>query len=148
MVELTPEENKQLCEKYPFLLPHNRWTDEVPKNFDYSYTELDAMPDGWREAFGLQMCNELKEALEKIDKINEFRIEQIKEKFGELRFYTNWVNDEIINIINKYEALSRKTCICCGKPATKITTDWISPYCDECIDKENDTYIDINEYYE
>ena len=147
MIELSPEQNKQLCETYPFLLPHNRWTDEVSEDFDYSYTELDAMPDGWRKAFGLQMCNELKEALEKINKINEFRIEQIKEKFGELRFYTNWINDDINKIINKYEVISRRTCICCGKPATQITTGWISPFCDECVENINDRHVPIDEFY-
>ena len=46
------EYNKQLCEKYPFLLPRNRWTGLVHPDYDYSYTELDAMPTGWRKAFG------------------------------------------------------------------------------------------------
>lgn len=137
--------NKELCEKYPFLLPHNRWTDEISKNFDYSYTELDSMPDGWRKAFGLQMCEELKQALLKINKVEEFRIVQIKEKFGELRFYTNWTTDDIEAIINKYTKLSRKTCIICGKPATVITTGWISPFCNSCVKLIEDDYEPIKE---
>lgn len=147
MIKLSPEQNKQLCETYPFLLPHNRWTDDVSEDFDYSYTELDDMPDGWRQAFGLQMCDELKNVLEKIDKINEFRIVQIKEKFGELRFYTNWIDDDIDKIIDKYTELSRRTCICCGKPATQITTGWISPFCDDCVKDIRDNFIPIDEYY-
>ena len=35
-------------------MPRNRWTGEVPEDYDYSYTELDSMPDGWRKAFGEQ----------------------------------------------------------------------------------------------
>ena len=145
MIETSQKENKQLCEQYPFLLPRNIWTDEISKDFDYSYTELDAMPDGWRKAFGLQMCEELKQELIKINKMNEFRIVQIKEKFGELRFYTNWVTDEIEAIINKYTKLSRKTCINCGKPATVITTGWISPFCNDCVKDINDNYEPIEE---
>ena len=145
MIETSQKENKQLCEQYPFLLPRNRWTDEIPKDFDYSYTELDAMPDGWRKAFGLQMCEEVKQELIKINKMDEFRIAQIKEKFGELRFYTNWVTDEIEAIINKYTKLSRKTCINCGKPATVITTGWISPFCNDCVKDINDNYEPIEE---
>ena len=145
MIETSQKENKQLCEQYPFLLPRNRWTDEIPKDFDYSYTELDAMPDGWRKAFGLQMCEELKQELIRINKMDEFRIAQIKEKFGELRFYTNWVTDEIEAIINKYTKLSRKTCINCGKPATVITTGWISPFCNDCVKDINDNYEPIEE---
>lgn len=29
---MTIEENKALIERFPFLLPHNRWTDKVPEN--------------------------------------------------------------------------------------------------------------------
>lgn len=57
------EENKALIERFPFLLPRNRWTDEIPDDFNYDYTELDAMPNGWRIAFGEQMCEEIAEAL-------------------------------------------------------------------------------------
>ena len=145
MIETSQKENKQLCEQYPFLLPRNIWTDEISKDFEYSYTELDAMPDGWRKAFGLQMCEELKQELIRINKMDEFRIAQIKEKFGELRFYTNWVTDEIEAIINKYTELSRKTCINCGKPATVITTGWISPFCNDCVKDINDNYEPIEE---
>ena len=46
-MRVNKEKNKELVEKYPFLMPHNRWTDHIPEDYDYSYTELDAMPDGW-----------------------------------------------------------------------------------------------------
>ena len=64
-IKMNKEYNKQLVEKYPFLLPRNRWTGNVPADYDYSYTELDAMPDGWRKAFGEQMGQEIAEELEK-----------------------------------------------------------------------------------
>ena len=60
-ISMNKEYNKQLVKKYPFLLPRNRWTGKVPKEYDYSYTELDDMPDGWRKAFGEQMCEEIKQ---------------------------------------------------------------------------------------
>lgn len=49
------ESNQELIERFPFLIPRNRWTGKVPEDYDYSYTELDSMPDGWRKAFGEQM---------------------------------------------------------------------------------------------
>ena len=99
-----------------------------------SYTELDAMPDGWRKAFGIQMCKEIKKELKKYNYLYKYRIMQIKEKFGALRWYDNGSpNGCVYPIINKYEALSERTCIVCGKPATKISKGWISPYCDNCI---------------
>lgn len=137
------EKNKELIEKYPFLLPRNRFSDEVVKDFDYSFTELDAMPDGWLKAFGEQMCEEIKQALEKDGLVNKYRIYQIKEKFGSLRWYDGNGNKEINKIVSKYEKLSMKICIQCGSKATKVSTDWISPYCDKCsIGLRNITDID------
>lgn len=40
---------------------------------------------------------------------------QIKEKFGGLRFYINCGNEEVHDIIWKYEDLSYKTCEVCGE---------------------------------
>ena len=124
------QRNKELIEKYPFLLPRNAWTGEPIEDYDYSYTELDNMPTGWRIAFGEQLCAELMEALG--DDVKDYFIEQIKEKYGELRWYSNWGSEKIYDIIDKYTHLSRRICIKCGAPATKISLGWISPYCDEC----------------
>ena len=144
------EENKKLVEKYPFLIPRNRWTGFIPDDYDYSYTEIDDMPTGWRKAFGLQMCDEIAEILKKADYLNEYRITQIKEKYGYLRWYDFGVPESIFTelglVIAKYEVLSSKICIKCGKPATKVTLGWIEPYCDECI-SNNCKYADIDEYY-
>lgn len=156
----TIEKNKELCRKYPFLIPHNRWSgiriteasnggywprspESIPE-YDYSYTELDDMPEGWRIAFGEQLCDELKEELEKSGHMNDYRIMQIKEKYGMLRWYDNGKTPAISNIINKYTGISKRTCICCGKPATNITIGWISPYCDSCC---KETSVPIDEYY-
>ena len=99
-----------------------------------SYTELDDMPDGWRKAFGIQMCKEIKNELKKYNYLYKYRIMQIKEKFGTLRWYDNGSPNGCVNpIIIKYENISGRTCIVCGKPATKISKGWISPYCDQCI---------------
>lgn len=47
---MTKEENRTLCERYPFLIPRDWKTGEVASDFDYEYTELDNMPEGWRKA--------------------------------------------------------------------------------------------------
>lgn len=96
------------------------------------YTELDGMEPGWRTAFGKQMCDDLKAALKKAGCLYSWRILDIKEKWGGLRLYSNFSPKEVDDVINKYEALSYKTCIICGKPATRMSQGWISPYCDKC----------------
>jgi hypothetical protein len=100
-----------------------------------SYTELDAMESGWRKAFGIQMCKELKQELKKHKFLYKYRIFQIKEKWGYLHWYDSGhpKDSKIYDIIRKYEQISAKTCVVCGKPATKMSTGWISPYCDDCV---------------
>lgn len=101
-------------------------------------TELDMMPTGWRKAFGIKMCKEIRKQLLKEEgrkALYNYRIVQIKEKWGELHWYDAGSSNELFNIIEKYSDLSRKICIECGKPATVETTDWICPYCDDCIPK-------------
>lgn len=150
MYTSTIEENKELCRKYPWLYPRNVWTDEPVEDYDYSYTLLDDMPSGWCIAFGKQMCEEINNVLKKADWVNKYRIIQIKEKFGSLRWYDSTVpaeiSDEIQNIIDKYEEISAKTCISCGKPATRISTGWICPWCDDCSKEINGETISFEEW--
>lgn len=165
MMKDKKEENRKLCERFPFLIPWNRWSgkliteaqdggywpgepDAVPE-YDYDYTELDSMPYGWRKAFGLQLCEEIRAALIEDDDLERWRIVQMKEKYGVITIYDNGYKQgsRIPDIIRKYEYISQKTCICCGKPATKVTTGWISPYCDDCVPTD-ERAIDIDEYYE
>ena len=145
------EENKKLIEEFPFLLPRNRWTGKVAEDYDYSYTELDSMPTGWRKAFGLDLCKELKESLIKENYLDKYRITDIKEKYGGLRWYDCGAPEDFSRkILPKYVKKSLYTCISCGQPATKISVGWISPWCDECAKKtENyEHFIDIKEYYD
>ena len=105
-----------------------------------SYTELDAMEPGWRKAFGIQMCKDIRKQLWKEGNLFKYRITQIKEKWGEICWYDACASKEVHDIINKYERLSRNTCIVCGEPATKISDGWISPFCDEHFPKNSNVY--------
>ena len=105
-----------------------------------SYTELDAMPCGWRRAFGIQMCKEIKRAL--LDAggrkaLRAYRIMDIKEKYGELRWYDEGSPEPVHKIIEKYSYISTRTCIVCGRDADYVTTGWISPYCSRHINPDD-----------
>ena len=162
------EENKRLCERFPFLVPWNRFSgklitdcakgekgfwpgdpDSIP-DYEYEYTELDGMPDGWRKAFGEQMCEEIREELVRVNDLDRWKIIQLKEKYGSLRLYDNgWKKEsKIPEIIGKYELLSQRTCIVCGAPATRITMGWIEPYCDKCCPDERYELIEEEEKVE
>lgn len=141
------EENKRLVTEYPFLIPTNIWTGDAANDYDYSFTELDQMPDGWRKSFGEDMCREIRDYLVSKNLMEDYTIIQIKEKFGELRWYANGGDRGLYDIIGKYELMSRFTCIQCGEPAEYVTTGWISPFCSKCLDGYKDHYADICDYY-
>lgn len=123
--------NKELCERYPFLIPW-KVRQGIIKDFNYDYTLLDWMEPGWREAFGIQMCEELREALIAADALERYQVTDVKEKYGELRWYSYGGANGTCEIEKKYLLLSRKVCGKCGKPATHRGTAWVYPYCGEC----------------
>lgn len=137
--------NKRIHNWYKFI----SWIDKNILDrilFIPTYTELDSMPEGWRKAFGIKMCDEIKQELKKHKgALRNYRITDIKEKFGGLRWYDFGSPEKVWKeIIPKYTELSYKTCIDCGKPAEYISVGWISPYCNNCKQKDRD-YIPITE---
>ena len=99
-------ENRRLIGQYPFLRP---W-GTCPASFES--TELDAMPAGWRIAFGEELCKEIMEELTRNNCVDSYRIVQIKEKHGALRWYAQGGTERIHReIVPKYEKLSKRICI-------------------------------------
>ncbi len=61
------------------------------------------------------------------------KVEQIKEKYGTLRFYTNFTTDEIDVLVLKAENLSEVTCEGCGSPGIlRNINNWLRVSCDRC----------------
>lgn len=138
--------NKQLVNKYPFLYPRYAWSGEKIEDYDYSFTELDDLPTGWRISFGDLICEDIKNELIKFNYLDKYQIVQIKEKFGALRWYDNGtpVGCQVENIIEAYSHLSENICIICGKPKVPVIDDnWICPYCENCyVNKYNYNWIE------
>lgn len=128
--------NYILIKRYPFLECRNVWTNSKLDN-RYEFTWLDDLPKGWRKRFGKDICKELKQLFKKSkanNYINGYRICQIKEKYGQLRWYDNGVPEDIYKeynkIIDKYTELSEHTCIVCGKPGDiDLDRYWLEPLC-------------------
>ena len=140
--------NYELCIKYPILVPRNNLTGDELSDYNYNYTMLDLIPDGWRIAFGEEWANEVQCAINKLpeNKRDNIFIVQLKEKYGIFFQYFSNYTDDLETVIRKYENLSEKICIECGKPATKVSTNWISPYCDECAKNiRHEIFRDIKE---
>ena len=64
-------------------------------SYDYEFTFLDDMPKGWRKCFGISICKEIKASLKRHNCLKEYRITQIKEKFGGLRWYNAAAPEEV-----------------------------------------------------
>lgn len=156
------EKNKELIKKYPWIWPVDYNFKPIPESeYNYSFTMLDCeFPKGWKDTFGEQMCEDIKKVLVKYKLEDNFKILQLKEKFGSMRLYfagltksevSKKCNEELREVINKYENISSKTCHICGKPARYLSQGWICPYCEECAEnymKENEDSIEnINKYF-
>lgn len=62
----------------------------------------------------------------------DYKIHQVKEKFGGLRYYTNVVDAEVGKLIAEAEKKSFKTCEQCGEPGELRKGGWLITLCDEC----------------
>lgn len=126
---------RKLIKKYPWLYPRNDWSGKKIKPYNYTFTELDFLPDGWIKAFGDMMCEEIHQDLVKNHYVDEFRILQTKEKYGSMKIYTGPLpqGSDIWRIIEKYSVLSENICFQCGRPDVPLTKDgWIIPWCSRC----------------
>lgn len=140
------EFNRALVERHPYLLPRNRFTGETPEDYDWTWTELDLMPKGWRLAFGDEMCDRITAALNGAGCIGEYRIADIKEKWGRLCWYDFGAPDEVMKIISEYQNRSETICIYCGDTAKWISRKgWILPYCDTCVGKKSNVNFEVFE---
>ena len=106
----TIEENKKIINEYPFL--RSMWWDRDTQSYKWNYktTVLDDVPKGWEDLI-LCMAEDIKPLLEESGQLNDFFTEQVKEKFGGLRFYHNQKCPEEVNeIIHDYAILSENIC--------------------------------------
>ena len=127
---MCPDKQKELKTKYAHLFgdertPFNCWGFE----FD----------DGWNE-----LVESLLEELSEYGKKNNLKITilQCKEKLSSLRTYLGAIEDSVLNdksfdeiyqIIDKYEELSKKTCEITGKPGQLCERNgWLKTL---CVDK-------------
>ena len=66
---------------------------------------------------------------------------QIKEKYGTLRFYVDFANDEVYDLIDKAEEESISICEECGEIGQMTGTTWLKTLCKKCK-KELKYYAD------
>ena len=100
-------ERTKLIEKYPKLLGGHGYP---------------GVGTGWLPIID-KLCSKL---------VGDVRVDQIKEKFGGLRFYFASDNYELNSkLVREAENEASVTCDVCGKPGTLRTGGWMVTRCDE-----------------
>lgn len=157
------ELEKKLAEAFPFMQIKETLEEQEAGGGIYDLygafgCECD---DGWYELlYGL--CGEITEAYKKHGAPVDIVIDQIKEKYGTLRFYyhheeaegglnaidfpegsTRFSQDdidlrrEISGIVDKWEEKSSEVCEKCGRAGVlREDLQWIQTLCDECYSKK------------
>ncbi|MGO9377768.1 MAG: helix-turn-helix transcriptional regulator, partial [Dissulfurispiraceae bacterium] len=93
---------------------------------------------GW-EPIVKDLLNKIGKEVKK-SKLSNFRVLQIKEKFGDLCFYVSGSNDAIYELIYVAAKKASVTCEDCGNPAEKrvisdIVHPWYRTQCSKCFTK-------------
>lgn len=150
------ELDKLLCEKYPKMF--------VNRNADMKETAMCwgfEHGDGWFNIID-HLCHNIQSHIDwkngqrerllkdnpynqKIpDEVPQVVVDQVKEKFGTLRFYYHGGDDAIDGMVRMAESMSAVMCETCGAPAKRRGGGWIYTACDahtheeDLVENEND----------
>ena len=88
----------------------------------------DAVGPGWK--------NIVQPLIDRCEKEKIF-ITQIKEKFGELRFYTGPASEDFYKAVDEAGDLSSRTCENCGEEGQVISVNgWLRATCEKCLTQQ------------
>jgi hypothetical protein len=110
-------------------------TEKHPLMFAKPYGGI-AVGTGWWPIIE-KLCDNIQHHTDWWNKNRETRpvveqvvVEQIKEKFGGLRFYYQGGDDTIAGMVRMAEAWADHSCEECGSPGTRRSGGWIRTLCD------------------
>ncbi len=80
----------------------------------------------------------------------EFRVVQVKEKFGGLRIYCNYETEYISDVIDEAVEIAYQTCELCGTTNNvdmRLVNGWYSTLCEKCAkSKEEEIKKELEEW--
>jgi hypothetical protein len=110
---MNPDLTQKLLDKYPKLFSNQQfWGFECG--------------DGWYDILD-HLCGAISQYTYDAD---DLYVDQIKEKFGRLRFYLSREDDVIHGMITLAEYMSGHTCEMCGERGQLRTGSWLVTLCD------------------
>lgn len=122
------ELDELLCTKYPKMTV-NRYGSEMDTCMCYGF----AVGDGWFNLINILMGN-IQSHIDWKEKqgkpITQVVLDQVKSKFGGLRFYYTGGDDYISGLVSMAESMSEVTCETCGSPGERQGNGWIYTACE------------------
>ncbi len=108
--------------------------ETYPKMFARQYGGV-AVGDGWLPIIQV-LCSHIQTHIDwrnktKEGSVTQVVVEQIKEKFGGLRFYYQGGDDYIDGLVSMAESWAARTCETCGHLGSRRSGGWIRTLCDE-----------------
>jgi hypothetical protein len=129
------ELDELLCQKYPLIFANRH----RPMNETAMCWGFDC-GDGWFNILD-QLCLNIQYYIEWKNKketvVEQVVADQVKEKFGTLRFYYSGGDEHIAGMVAMAESMSGVTCEDCGKPGRSRGFGWITTVCDEHAKERN-----------
>lgn len=103
--------------------------ERFPKMFDGQYGGF-ACGVGWWPMLE-HLCGVIQSHIDhKKGACEQVKVEQVKEKFGSLRFYVSGGDDYTDGAISLAEILSSHICEECGAPGKRISGGWVRTLCE------------------
>ncbi len=111
-----------------------RMEERFPKMFGEPYGGF-AVGEGWWPILE-KLCNNIQSHIDWKNRetviVPQVVVEQIKEKFGGLRFYYQGGDDTIDGMVRMAESWAGHSCEECGNPGTRRSGGWIRTLCNPC----------------
>jgi hypothetical protein len=125
---MNQELDNLLCKKYPKIFAE-RHLSEMQTCMCWGFSHA----DGWFNIID-QLCANIQNHIDWKEKqghvVPQVVAEQVKEKFGTLRFYYRGGDDYISGLVSMAEAMTGVTCEECGAPGTTGGQGWIKTLCE------------------
>lgn len=135
-----------LCTTYPKLFV-NRHKDMTETCMCWGFS----CGDGWFNIIN-QLCLNIQHHLDwknkDSDVVPQVVVDQVKEKFGTLRFYYSGGDEYIHGLVSMAESMSGVTCERCGNLAeVQAEGGWLRAICTVCDEKQQQEHLDrLSEY--
>lgn len=110
----------ELIYEFPWLAPRDDW-DEPMEFYKESeaWTEVDGLPEGWKEGFLEDMLYEIDEVIKEYDCEDTYRVTSAFDYMGVITWsHTGFpasARPALTKIIDNYKKVCTETCMICGR---------------------------------